>query len=63
MVEINPNLLNRPVRVKKSDGYVKSGILLQVEDSYIVLKYFDSRECVVLRSEIEDVVPYEEGSR
>ena len=59
MVEIDSKLLNQPVFVRKTDGYEKCGILLKIEPTYIVLKYFDSREVVVLNQEISKIEAYQ----
>lgn len=47
--------LNKKIRVTKTDGYIKYGILTGIEDNFIFLKYDDFRTVTIQKTDISHI--------
>ncbi len=49
-------LRGKDVKVKKTDGFVKIGHLIDINQTFIVLQYYDGRVEIIPVREIEGIV-------
>jgi hypothetical protein len=54
-------LKGKNVKVKKKDGFVKIGQLVDINQSFLILQYFDGRIEIIPLGEIAAVVEIERG--
>ena len=47
--------LNKPVYIRKKDGFEKFGLLLEVKNTFLVIQFADSRKEYVAVSEIATI--------
>lgn len=53
--------VNKPVIIRKTDGFVKYGIVLSVHAEYLLLNFFDGRSNVIFFEDIVSIEPYKKG--
>lgn len=57
-MEIQESLLNKAVYVLTKGGFHKFGILMQVEENFILLKYFSGKDRLIPKGDIIQLEKY-----